>query len=65
MSMDDCPHPQADETAEITIEVTGAVSKEDFKKFKDKIKQYLADFQKTTPGNVRWCRLTIRKKPGR
>lgn len=65
MGYDDLPSPKAEEAAEITIEVPGAVDAATFKAFKEALKKCLADLGSTLQPNQkpRWIRVSIRKTP--
>lgn len=62
MGYDGLPTPGNNESAEITIEVRGAISKADFDEFKKKLKQCLADLAATKGGTgVTWTSVGIKK----
>lgn len=63
MGLDRLPPPAADEAAEITIEVEGAVDDKTFEEFKKQLRDCLARFARATqPRKTRWIRASIKKK---
>lgn len=63
MGYDDFPPPRSNETAEITIEVDGAVDKAEFEKFKKELKDCLAKLAATQGGKgAAFVRVGIRKR---
>lgn len=63
MGYDDLPSPGAEEAAEITIEVPGAIDPAAFKAFKDELKKCLGGLYAAAPAGKkpRWVRVAIRK----
>jgi hypothetical protein len=62
MGYDGLPSPGTNESAEITIAVTGAIDPNAFKEFKRRLKEYLDTLAKLDGGKgCTWTRVSIRK----
>jgi hypothetical protein len=62
MGYDGLPSPGPNESAEITIEVRGAITPAAFKELKDKLKAYLNELAKLEAGKtLTWKRVSIKK----
>ncbi len=64
MSMDELPPPRAEEVAEVTIEVEGAIDAATFRKLKEALKECIEKLRAQRGGRgVRWVRAAIRRRP--
>lgn len=62
MGYDNLPNPGQNESAEITIEVKGAISKPDFDAFKKKLKECIEQLAGTQGGKAAtWVSVSIKK----